>query len=175
MNRAELEARNPGWLEKAALAAQHAAESVHGRILVSTLLAQMIDESNDGRNEPGDNALGIKATPNWHGETETFTTHEYIHGREVQLKAVFRKYPSIEDCAKDYAHLLIRLPVYAPALAMIVGRDPAENVDYLGRIMPLREAYTRKIASVYATNPLYGDDLVYLIRECVLQGFELHR
>ncbi len=183
MNRQELEKKHPQLLHDLALWMQHAAKSVAGdKILVSVGMAQFLDESGalDGPiRAPGNNAMGIKAGSSWRGPVVDFKTHEVIHGQREAEEDEFRAYPSLAACCEDYAHILTTRKVYAPAIELVTPEvrilRPVvyHGPVYEGQEMPLWEAYLRRIALVYATNPQYGADLIQIVRDLELLGFEL--
>ncbi|WP_038495172.1 flagellar assembly peptidoglycan hydrolase FlgJ [Collimonas arenae] len=122
------------------------------------ILAQAALESGWGKREikgsdgsPSHNLFGIKAGKAWKGPVvEAFTT-EYVDGVPRQTKALFRAYGSYDEAFTDYARFLTANPRYAQVLA---ARDPAEAAHGLQR-------------AGYATDPLYGEKLVRILKQII--------
>jgi flagellum-specific peptidoglycan hydrolase FlgJ len=149
------------WKQRALQAAVDAAEACAGCVadyppaLTPVTVAQFLLESDWGRAGMGEanNYFGIKAR-----DGEPFvvrTTREVINGKTVTVEARFRKYDSMADCFADHARLICerRRPngrrIYDAAL-----QHPDDPV-----------AFARALASVYATDPHYGDKLVAIMSD----------
>jgi peptidoglycan hydrolase FlgJ len=125
------------------------------------IVAQAALESDWGRREirgadgaPSHNLFGVKAGPGWPGASVEATTTEYVNGEPRPSVERFRAYPSHKEAFLDYARLL-KDPRYAQALER--GKD-AE-----GFAAGLQEAG-------YATDPMYADKLLRIIRGGALRG-----
>jgi flagellar protein FlgJ len=70
------------------------------------------------RNEGGSsfNLFGIKATPDWHGESVVASTLEFANGVMNRRQELFRSYQSVEDSVADFAKLIKYNPRYKNAL-----------------------------------------------------------
>lgn len=148
----------PPWkreaLQAAVLAVERAAEEVdhYPPALKPVAVAQFLLESNWGRSEMGArNYFGIKARP---GEPFVMRkTHEHLAGRDVQVDARFRAFRSMDECFAAHAELFFRTrggrEIYAAALS-----HPTDPI-----------AFARALTGVYATDPLYGEKLVQIMRD----------
>ncbi len=96
----------------------------------------------DGRNSF--NIFGIKATPDWNGESVMKTTLEFEDGRFVKQRAAFRAYDSYADAFADYVKF-INQPRYADAITA----GPADPASYLRGLQD----------AGYATDPAYADKI----------------
>lgn len=174
MTRADLSPDQLAFLERVALAMQHAVKQAPKPLLVSTGIAQVIDESDWGKAAPSNNYLGLKCPAAWTGPRVNFATHEVVNGQSEAANADFCAFDSLEACCDFYATHLCEVGAYASALALLDGADPlSDTVTYMNCAMLVWEAFTRKLAATYATNPNYGQDLVDLIRDYELLGYEL--
>jgi len=97
----------------------------------------------DGDGQSSHNLFGIKADQRWQGETASTTTHEFIGGRQITIKAPFRAYPSIEDSFDDYVQFVQDSPRYQAALAADTGDDYLQALQDAG----------------YATDPQYAEKI----------------
>jgi flagellum-specific peptidoglycan hydrolase FlgJ len=134
-----------------AIQAAQAAQRATG-VPAQISLAQWAQESAWGKSMPpgSNNPFGIKAVP---GDPEVAcATHEVIHGERVLVRALFRKFPSLDAAFFYHAQLLATHPQYAPAMACL----------------PDVNAFCRALTGVYATDPNYGGELVRLIES---EGF----
>lgn len=118
------------------------------------LLAQAALETGWGRyriptaeGDDSHNLFGIKAGGGWAGEVTSITTHEFIEGRRVPVRADFRVYDSYQEAFADYARLMRGNPRYAA----VGDSDSAE------------QAARALQAAGYATDPAYADKLISLI------------
>lgn len=120
------------------------------------IIAQAALESGWGNKEirrengqPSYNLFGIKATPDWKGETTEITTTEYINGVAQKVKAAFRVYHSYTDALHDYSALLVRN----------------------SRYQHVRQAKTPEQAALalqeggYATDPQYAKKLIGIMQK----------
>lgn len=83
------------------------------QILASLTAAQAYIESGAGSSKltvKDNNLFGMKGTYN--GQSATYNTKEYVNGKYITVKAVFRKYPSWADSIRDHSDLFLRLPRY---------------------------------------------------------------
>ena len=71
------------------------------------IIAQAALESGWGNKEitttngkPSHNIFGIKATPDWKGESTEITTTEFVNGTAQKVKAAFRVYPHIRSVGR---------------------------------------------------------------------------
>ncbi|WP_312140379.1 flagellar assembly peptidoglycan hydrolase FlgJ [Pantoea septica] len=103
--------------------------------------------TQDGRRSH--NLFGIKATPDWQGETTEVTTTEYINGVAKKVKAAFRVYQSYAEGLADYAALIARSPRYRKVSA---AKTPESGAHALQ-------------AGGYATDPNYANKLINIIQQ----------
>lgn len=130
--------------------AAQAAEASTG-IPASFMLAQAAHETGWGKKamqrpdgSPAHNMFGIKAGPNWKGDTVDVLTTEYSQGVARKVVQKFRAYSSPAESFADYAQLMKTSPRYAGVVA--AGADAkgfAEGLQKAG----------------YATDPEYADKL----------------
>jgi ribosomal protein L12E/L44/L45/RPP1/RPP2 len=115
------------------------------------ILAQAAQETGWGEKVlPGtNNIFNIKASPDWHGPTKTFTVPEFEHGKKVMVNAEFRVYGSIEEALQDRVKFLQENPRYAKAGLFDEGTKG--NLE--------KEAAALQKAG-YATDPKYAEQLV---------------
>lgn len=120
------------------------------------IIAQAALESGWGKREirrengqPSYNLFGIKATPDWKGDTAEITTTEYINGVAQKVKAVFRVYRSYTDALHDYSALLVRNSRY-------------QNVRLAKT--PEQAAFALQDGG-YATDPQYAKKLIGIIQQ----------
>jgi flagellar protein FlgJ len=114
------------------LVAQAALETGWGRHVIA-----------DSDGQSSHNLFGIKADQRWQGDTASTTTHEFIDGRQITIKAPFRAYPSIEDSFDDYVQFVQDSPRYQAALAADTGDDYLQALQDAG----------------YATDPQYAEKI----------------
>ena len=119
------------------------------QILASLTAAQAYIESGCGSSklakDPNNNLFGMKG--NYNGASVTFNTKEYVNGKYITVKAVFRKYPSWADSIRDHSDLFLRLPRYKN----LIGER-----DY-------KKACEKVKADGYATSPTYTETLIKCI------------
>ena len=125
------------------------------------ILGQAALESGWGRSEirgadgaPSHNLFGVKAGRGWSGPTVEAAATEYVNGEPRRSVERFRAYASYNEAFVDYARLL-KVPRYAQVLER--GKD-AE-----GFATGLQQAG-------YATDPMYADKLLRIIRGSALRG-----
>ena len=124
------------------------------KIWASVQLAQYALESAWGHLTTGTyNFFGIKAV-----QGQPFTekdTHEYINGRYTPIRARFANYNSIEDAFHAHALLLATHPAYKNALSKKTA-----------------EEFAQALTGVYATDPMYGEKLINLMRRSSLEQYD---
>lgn len=118
-------------------------------ILASLTAAQAYIESGAGGSklaqEPNNNLFGMKG--NYNGQSVTFNTKEFVNGKYITVKAVFRKYPSWADSIKDHSDLFLRLDRYKNLRGETDYKTACINVQKDG----------------YATSPVYSETLMRTI------------
>jgi len=102
-------------------------------------------ESGWGRSAPRFNFFGIKDSPSWKGATQVLDTTEYVDGKLVHIKAVFRAYPDARASFVDHGIFFIVNPRYRSALQFT-----NDNIRFARAIS----------AAGYATDPNYADKLI---------------
>lgn len=114
----------------------------------SVTLAQWAVESAWGAAMPQDsnNPFGIKAVGSQPAVESA--TREVVAGETVVIQAKFRKFASLGEAFDLHGRLLATAPAYGPAMRN--KEDP--------------EAFADALTGVYATDPLYGATLKYVIR-----------
>lgn len=119
------------------------------------LVAQAALETGWGKkliaNENGDvanNFFGIKADGRWQGDTAVTTTHEYIEGNKITIKAPFRAYDSIEESFNDYAQFLATSDRYQEAI-----KHSEQPEKYLNELQ----------SAGYATDPQYAEKIIRIV------------
>ena len=125
------------------------------KVPASVSLAQWIVESGWGAHEPAgsNNPFGIKASV---GQNHVdAVTHEFTHGRYVQITAHFAKFASVADAFDAHAKLLATHPAYRLAMQ-------ARN----------SEVFAERLNGVYATDPHYGDKLVASMEKYGLEKYD---
>ncbi len=131
-----------------------AAEKATG-IPAKFMIAQAAHETGWGRKEIKNadgttsfNLFGIKAGPNWKGQTTDVTTTEYIGGKAHKVTQTFRAYASYAESFADYASTMKNSPRYAAVVAA--------GSDANGFARGLQKAG-------YATDPAYAAKLAKMI------------
>jgi hypothetical protein len=140
-------------------------------IFPSVMLAQAIVESAWGQStlaKEAHNYFGIKATPDWYGETVTKGTDEYDGHRYYHTKAVFRKYPNMQSGLEGYVHK--------------IKTTQAGNGEhrYLGSLRSRAKNYAESCRALqrgvqgagWATSPEYAESLIKIIREKHLDNLD---
>lgn len=121
------------------------------RLLPGLILAQAILESGHGRSElavRANNLFGIKASPPWTGETIRYKKEDY------------RAYPNKGASIRDHGSFFTSTPARIERYRGIPGEKHIEK------------AVQRLGASGYATDPLYAEKLLRVIRAYDLQRFD---
>jgi flagellar protein FlgJ len=126
----------------------------HSGIPHQLIIAQAALESGWGNREipttygkPSHNLFGIKATPDWKGETTEITTSEFINGAMRKVKASFRVYKNYAEALADYASFLTANPRYQK---VINSQSVEKAVDALQE-------------GGYATDPNYAKKLMNIV------------
>lgn len=118
------------------------------------IIAQAALESGWGNREittasgrPSHNLFGIKATPDWKGESTEVMTSEYIDGALRKVKASFRVYKNYVEALSDYAHFLTANPRYQNVINNVSIENAAHALQQGG----------------YATDPEYARKLINIV------------
>ncbi len=124
------------------------ASKTRWNVPASVTLAQWAVESAWGASMPTDsnNPFGIKAVGDQPAVESA--TREVVSGASITIQAKFRKFASITEAFDMHGKLLATAPVYRPAMEK--KDDP--------------DAFADALTGVYATDPLYGQTLKYVIR-----------
>ncbi|MDD5249661.1 MAG: glucosaminidase domain-containing protein [Rhodocyclaceae bacterium] len=129
-------------------------------IPASFTVAEAALESDWGASQLARNAMnlfGVKADASWHGDVLTLNTREYLHGTWVIVPARWRKYSDWQGCMDDHAAFLRHNRRYASCFLAATG-----------------EAFARAVAAAgYATDPLYADKLISVMRAHQLSRLDL--
>jgi flagellar protein FlgJ len=137
--------------------AAHAEQASQGTgIPAKFMLGQAALESGWGKREikaadgsTSHNIFGIKASPNWKGQTVDAMTTEYVNGVAYQKVEKFRAYNSYGDAFKDYAKLISENPRYQNVLQS--GGDANRFASEMQK-------------AGYATDPQYAQKLARVIK-----------
>jgi len=118
------------------------------------IIAQAALESGWGNREiltaggrPSHNLFGIKATPDWKGESTEVMTSEYINGALQKVKASFRVYKNYAEALTDYSHFLTANPRYQKVINNPSMENAAQALQQSG----------------YATDPNYANKLIKIM------------
>jgi hypothetical protein len=133
------------------------ASQLRWHVPASITLAQWIVESAWGSAMPPDsnNPFGIKALPTQPAvETET---REVIDGKDVVIKAQFRRFESLLEAFDQHGMLLSTASPYQTAMTLV--QDPDRFADAL--------------TGVYATDPQYGATLKWVMESYSLKQYDL--
>ena len=124
------------------------ASRVKWSVPASITIAQWAVESAWGAAMPpgSNNPFGIKATGD--DPAVEAQTREVMSGKSVTIAAKFRKFASLTEAFDLHGKLLATAPVYGPAMQK--KDDP--------------ESFADALTGVYATDPLYGSTLKYVIK-----------
>lgn len=130
-------------------------------IPASFTIAQAAHESGWGKSElaaVGKNLFGVKADSAWHGDTLMLPTTEYVAGKPITVKALWRSYPNWQGCMDDHAAFLRKNPRYAKCFvaSLLTGEQFAHAVADAG----------------YATDPNYAAKVIATMRSHNLQQFD---
>ncbi len=122
----------------------------------SVTIAQWAVESAWGAAMPpgSNNPFGIKAVGN-QPAVESMT-REVLSGASVTISAKFRQFATLSEAFEQHGRLLATAGVYKPAMQH--ANDPDSFADAL--------------TGVYATDPLYGTTLKYVIHTYGLMQFD---
>ena len=134
------------------------------------ILAQAALESGWGRVCPGNAYFGIKDTDGVNGNEQLLNTIEYSRRNDLKfpvilsvtpvlikgqrffkyrVKDYFRRYDNPEDCFDDHAAFFYKNPRYRLALGVVA--DPVQFAIQVAK-------------AGYATDPVYQDELIKVIR-----------
>ena len=125
-------------------------------ILPGTLIAQAFLESSSRGivggsklSQDANNFFGIKCGAAWNGEKYYTTTREVISGKDVTVKACFRKYATVKDSIKDYVNFLQVNKRYATAgvFEAKTVKDQAEALKAAG--YATAPGYAKLVNDVY--------------------------
>ena len=134
---------------------QGAMDGAKEGVLPSITAAQAILESGWGSSElakaPNNNLFGIKDSEDWHGESVTVLTQEYVNGGYITVNAAFRKYASWNDSVVDHAKFFTSTEWRKDNYRKVVN-----ETDYRIAAQELKNAG-------YATDPNYPGKLIRLI------------
>ncbi|MEL0082206.1 MAG: flagellar assembly peptidoglycan hydrolase FlgJ [Gammaproteobacteria bacterium] len=125
-----------------------APEAIAGQAILESGWGQKTIRHGDMRSSH--NIFGIKAGPDWQGESVTVTTLEYKNGVAERQQAAFRSYDSHQEAFADYADFLQQRSWYQPAL------EQGRNV--VGFAQGLQQAG-------YATDPQYANKIIRLAEQ----------
>lgn len=148
--RVELPANVAAYLEANATTAQQVYDETG--VPATIMLAVSGLESGWGRSElaqRGNNYFGIKARGNQ--PSYCLLTAEYFETQRHQVKACFRAYPTPVESFRDYALFLRQQPRYAHLFDL-------PRRDYAQWAVGLQ-------AAGYATDPVYAQKIIRVIRE----------
>ena len=135
------------------IAAAQAAQTKY-RVPASVSVAQWALESGWGAHAPGNNPFGIKAMPGY--GTQTFATHEVVHGHLVACQQTFAAFVSMDQAFVVHGLLLSTAPVYKLAFAALPDRDK----------------FVTLMAAHYATDPQYAAKIEAVIRTHALGQYD---
>ncbi len=132
------------------------------KILASLIIAQGCLESaygNSGLAVDGKNLFGMKGEYN--GQYVIMKTWEFIDGRNVQVDAKFRKYPSWSESIQDLANLYLKGTSWDPNhYKAVVG-----ETNY-------KKATAALVSAGYATDPSYATKLNNIIETYSLTKYD---
>lgn len=114
-------------------------------------LMQGAIESNDGSSllaNSYNNYYGIKASPDWNGDTITLRTGEYVNGKKITVDGKFRVYGSFYESTKDYVEFLKKFPRYTDVFKAKTPQAQAKALQEAG----------------YATAPSYSSTIISSIK-----------
>lgn len=126
------------------------------RIPISVLIAQAALESGWGFHVKRNSYFGIKLHRS-KGAATSFTTTEFINGKEVTMKDSFRAYANFGEAAEDYGKFLTTNPRYKNAFAY--SNNPYRFANALQ-------------SSGYATDPQYAKKLKSIISTYYLDDYD---
>lgn len=159
--------RNDKFPKAVQLAAQHSERKTGIPACVS--LAQWALESAYGKSLSGaNNPFGIKGNAQ---NGKLCPTWEVVNGKSVRVKAYFRNFPSLEAAFDHHGAMLTNpLGYYRHSFDELArykaARDPAAREL-------ASHAYIRAIAKPYATDPLYAEKLIGIVKTWKLHELNL--
>lgn len=120
-------------------ALQAAASAAHGCELETGMpaaltVAQWALESGWGKDQPGNNCFGIKATDLQPGQM--LQTKEVINGKEEVVSRRFRTFTTLQECFEARSHILTCGPSY-----VVAWRNYRLNKDFNAYLMAVSEKY----------------------------------
>lgn len=135
-----------------------AAQKVQAKygVPASIVIAQAALESGWGSSAKGNNFFGIKAGKNWHGDVQTFITHEFINGKREAMPDKFRRYSSAWASLEDHGKLLANHERYSAVIGAMNAHQAADALQRAG----------------YATDPKYASLLKSIIDTNDLTRFD---
>jgi len=136
-------------------------------ILASLTIAQAILESgwgSSGLSKSANNLFGIKAFSSWKGAKVNLPTHEYYHGKRIEINSYFRKYKSWGNSITDHTKLLM-----TKRYERIIGVTDYKLVCKLIRDCGYATdiSYTTKLINIIETYKLYEYDTINKIEKVV--------
>ncbi len=130
--------------------------TMRSRGIVSSLtIAQAALESGWGVHAPGNNLFGIKAH-GWSGATQILKTEEYVGGKPVMIRDVFRVYDSWAKSIEDHAAFLSKNSRYKNIIGVLNYRTVCNRIQEDG----------------YATAQGYAQDLINLVEKYKLYKYD---
>lgn len=130
-----------------------APEAIAGQAVLESGWGQKTISS--GNDQSSHNIFGIKAGPDWAGDSVTVSTLEYDQGVAIRQQAKFRAYDSHAEAFSDYADFLQNRPWYQAALAQ--GDNIAAFAEGLQQ-------------AGYATDPQYANKITRLAEQIKTAG-----
>lgn len=131
------------------------------KILPSVSIAQGILESNWGRSElalRANNLFGIKGE--YKGKSYSINTWEHVNGKDITVKANFKKYPSWKESIIDHAEFFVSTPWRKNNYKNVIG-----EANYKKATIALSSAG-------YATDPNYSNKLNNIIEQYKLYDYD---
>ncbi|MCR8968920.1 glucosaminidase domain-containing protein [Facklamia sp. 7083-14-GEN3] len=130
-------------------------------ISVATRMAQFVIESNGGRSPlylKSNNGFGIKASFPWKGKV---VEHPSLEANGQMIVSQFRAYKSLEEGIEDHANFF-------------TSTNYRKNVAYKSAI-DAKDSFeeARSLAGIYASDPLYGEKLIQIIKAYDLTSYNL--
>ena len=130
----------------------------------SVMIAQVCLESGYGSSSlskpPNYNLFGVKGS--YKGQSVKMKTWEHVNGKNVNVYANFRKYPSYTESMKDQAKLLV------------IGVSWNRNI-YKNTLVKNAKDYktaTKTLTGTYATDPNYNTKLNDIIKKYNLTQYD---
>lgn len=133
------------------------ANAILAHIPVSFTIADAALETGWGTSVRGNNLFGIKADVRWNGPVQSFLTHEVVDGESVEVKALFRAYPSWAESIIDHGKFLLSNPRYKECFTCTNS-----------------ESFARAVAAAgYATDPEYAEKIIEIINAHNLSNYDV--